>query len=65
MDGEDSILFNLCNVKECSEAISRAIALSSEQRTYMQRCVREKAENVFYYKKWSKHICKFLFDGGV
>ncbi len=64
-DGKDSILFNLCNIKECSETIAEAIALSTEQRVCMQRFAREKTENVFYYKKWSKRICNFLFNSGV
>ena len=59
-DGRDSILFDVCDTEACSKVVLRAVDLLPEQRRLMQCCAREKAEQIFHYKVWSKKIKGFL-----
>lgn len=60
-DGYDSIIFDGCSVEACSEAIKRALDISSEKRIEMSNNARRTATERFDYHNW----CKYIVDSFI
>lgn len=56
----NSIIFEECTIKACSEAIKKAIHLNNYEYVELSKNARKCAVEKFYYKNWIKRICQFI-----
>lgn len=57
---EDSLIFEGASVRQCADAIRRAIAIPREQQKEMSVKAIKSAETYFDYRVWSKRLTDFL-----
>lgn len=59
-DGENSIIFDKCDVENCVSAIRKAISLTSDERKRIQANARKTVKLKFDYRNWANEISNWI-----